>query len=121
MPRRLCRFLCILFAIAAGGAAAQSPTPVIDLIASYADWAHGRRDRVDLIAIDLDVVRQELGRIKPASLPVPANLPAAVAREHQRRLLVTFALELAAVGSKKHAAAAARLGEMGSPPGRRPP
>jgi tetratricopeptide (TPR) repeat protein len=114
MPRRLLRLLCIVLGIAAP-ASAQSSTPVVDLITSYAEWVHGRRDRVDLVAIDLDVVRQELGRVNPAGLPVPGDLPPAIAREQQRRLLTSFALELAAIGSKRHAAAAARLVEWACP------
>jgi tetratricopeptide (TPR) repeat protein len=70
---------------------------------------------MDLIAVDLDAVRQQLGRVDPASLPVQGEVPAAAAREQQRRLITAFALELAAVGSKKHAAAAARLVEWACP------
>jgi len=93
----------------------QSPGPVVDLITGYAEWLHGRRERVDLVAVDLDVVRQELGRVNPALLPVAADLPPAVARDQQRRLLTSFALELAAIGSRRHAAAAARLVEWACP------
>lgn len=123
MPRRLLRVVCsVVGSILAAGTlysapgTAQSATasPVADLIQGYAEWVHGRRDRVDLVAIDLDVVRQELGRVNPASLPV-GDMPAAAAREHQRRLLTSFALELAAIGARRHAAAAARLVEWACP------
>lgn len=129
MPRRLFRVLCVSLGLAAAASsldaapdelrsAAQPPqssAPVADLITGYAEWVHGRRDRVDLVAIDLDVVRQQLGRVNPASLPAPGGVPPAVAREAQRRLLTSFALELAAIGSRRHAAAAARLVEWACP------
>jgi tetratricopeptide (TPR) repeat protein len=114
MPRRRSWLLCFTLVLAAP-ASAQSPTPAADLIGSYAEWVHGRRAGMDLIAVDLDAVRQQLGRVNPASLPVPAGIKPAAAREHQRRLIAAFALELAAVGSKKHAAAAARLVEWACP------
>jgi len=117
MPRRLLRLLCVAVGLAAvaglrtAASTPQSPGPVVDLITGYAEWLHGRRERVDLVAVDLDVVRQELGRVNPALLPVAADLPPAVARDQQRRLLTSFALEVAAIGSRRHAAAAARLVE----------
>jgi tetratricopeptide (TPR) repeat protein len=121
MFRRLMRIVCSVAGIAATAVSlagapdpAQSPPSVVDLITGYADWVHGRRERVDLVAIDLDVVRQELGRVNPASLP-SGDMPPAAAREHQRRLLTSFALELAAIGSRRHAAAAARLVEWACP------
>jgi tetratricopeptide (TPR) repeat protein len=86
-------------------------TSAASLIADYSDWIHGQRGDVDLRAVDLDAVRQELGRLDPASLPSPAGATPDIAREAQRRLLTSFALELAAVGSRRHAAAAARLVE----------
>jgi tetratricopeptide (TPR) repeat protein len=113
MPR-LRWLLCLWLGLAAA-AGAQPSSPVVDLINGYAEWVHGRRERVDLVAIDLDVVRQQLGRVNPASLPAPDNVPAAVAREHRRRLLTSFALELAAIGSRRHASAAARLVEWACP------
>jgi tetratricopeptide (TPR) repeat protein len=113
MPRR-CWLVCLAVLLAAP-ASAQWPASAADLVASYADWIHGRRTGMDLIAVDLDAVRQQLGRVNPASLPVPDGAKPAAAREHQRRLIAAFALELAAVGSKKHAAAAARLVEWACP------
>ena len=103
--------------IAALGAARQPPaaSPVADLIAGYADWVQGNKAPVDLIAVDLDVARQDLARFDPAAIAVPATLSRADARERQRRLLTAFALELAAVGAKKHAAGAARLIEWACP------
>ena len=102
---------------AAFGTAPQRPamSPVADLIAGYADWVQGRKAPVDLIAVDLDAARQDLARFDPATISVPSALSRAEARERQRRLLTSFALELAAVGSRKHAAAAARLVEWACP------
>jgi tetratricopeptide (TPR) repeat protein len=114
MLRRRFWLLCMALALAAP-AAAQSSPPIATLIDSYADWVYGRRSGVDLIAIDLDAARQELGRINPSKLPVPADLSPAAAKDHQRRLIAAFALELAAVGSKKHSSAAARLVEFACP------
>jgi tetratricopeptide (TPR) repeat protein len=82
---------------------------VAALIASYADYVQGRRQDVDLTVIDLDAARQELGRLDPASLPVPPGATPEIAREAQRRLITSFALEIAAVGSRRHQSAAARL------------
>jgi tetratricopeptide (TPR) repeat protein len=79
------------------------------LIASYADYVQGRRTDVDLTVIDLDATRQELGRLDPASLPVPPGVTPEKARETQRRLITSFALETAAIGSRRHQSAAARL------------
>jgi tetratricopeptide (TPR) repeat protein len=103
---------------AALGAAPQRPSPatVAELIAGYTEWIQqGAGKPIDLFAIDLDVARQELARFDPAAIPVSATLSRAEAREQQRRLLTSFALELAAVGSRKHAAAAARLIEWACP------
>jgi tetratricopeptide (TPR) repeat protein len=82
-----------------------------ELIASYADWIHGRRKDVELGAMDLDAAQRQLARFDPSSLPTTAAAGTKEAREEQRRLITTFALEIAAVGSKKHSAAAARLVE----------
>jgi tetratricopeptide (TPR) repeat protein len=88
---------------------------ITDLITSYADWVQGRRTGVELIAIDLDAARGILSRFDPSSLPTTAEAGTPAAREEQRRLVTAFALELAAVGSKRHAAAAARLVEWACP------
>jgi hypothetical protein len=79
------------------------------LIAAYADYVHGRRADVDLTVIDLDAARQELGRLDPESLPVPPGVTPEIARETQRRLITSFALETAVIGSRRHQSAAARL------------
>jgi tetratricopeptide (TPR) repeat protein len=102
---------------AALGAAPQRPAgpAVADLIADYAEWVQGRKARMDLIAMDLDAARQDLARFDPAAISVPETLSRADARERQRRLLTSFALELAAVGSRRHAAGAARLIEWACP------
>jgi tetratricopeptide (TPR) repeat protein len=112
---------CVLVVLSAGqGAAARQATSpsfssISDLLTSYAEWVQGRRTGVELVAIDLDAAQRQLARFDPSSLPtaVPPGTPEA--REEQRRLITTFALELAAVGSKKHAAAAARLVEWACP------
>ena len=112
---------CVLAALSAGpGAAARQSTSLSfsslsDLLTSYADWVQGRRTSVELVAIDLDASQRQLARFDPSSLPTPAAPGTPEAREEQRRLITTFALELAAVGSKKHAAAAARLVEWACP------
>ena len=59
--------------------------------------------------------QRQLARFDPSSLPTPRGGRHAEAREEQRRLITTFALELAAVGSRRHAAAAARLVEWACP------
>jgi tetratricopeptide (TPR) repeat protein len=89
--------------------AVQSQTSTVSLIAAYADWIHGQRADVDLTIVDLDAARQDLARLDPASIPIPHGATPEVAREAQRRLLTSFALEIAAIGSRRHAAAAARL------------
>jgi len=88
---------------------------IADLLTSYVDWVHGRRTGVELIAVDLDAARGSLARFDPSVLPTTADAGTAGAREEQRRLVTAFALELAAVGSKRHAAAAARLVEWACP------
>ena len=92
-------------------AAAQGQATTATLVADYADWIDGRRATVDLSAIDLDVTRRELGRLDPSSLPVDPSMAPAEARERRRRVLTSFAIEVAAIGSKRHASAAARLVE----------
>jgi tetratricopeptide (TPR) repeat protein len=167
-------------------------TPVADLLTSYVDWIEGRRPSMQMIVLDLDAARNELGRIAPVFLsplegivealkgtcpsvtftlggvPISTNaqttfdsacgqlsnfssvkvlrridpaLPServtllaaepstpegvvsalrAPAKLHaydngHRRLLATFALDLAAAGSRRQAAAAARLVEWACP------
>lgn len=105
--------------VLAAPAAILGQTPrsssITDLLTSYADWVQGRRTGVELIAIDLDAARGSLSRFDPSDLPTTAAAGTPQAREEQRRLVTAFALELAAVGSKRHAAAAARLVEWACP------
>jgi tetratricopeptide (TPR) repeat protein len=84
-----------------------------DMVAGYADWAAGRRKSADVDVVDLDVARRELGRMDPASIPVDPALTPEQAREMRRRVLTSFALELAAIGARRHASSAARLVEWG--------
>lgn len=93
----------------------QSAATVAQLIVGYADWIQGQRTGVDLIAIDLDAARRDLARVDPGTIPLPRQASPAETREWQRRYLTAFALELAAAGSKTHAAAAARLVEWACP------
>ena len=106
--------LGLVLAVTAAAAPPQ-PAATADLLAAYAEWIQGRRPALELNAPDLDAARQALGRLDPASIPVDPAVPAAAARERQRRLMTAFALELAALGSHKHAAAAARLIEWACP------
>lgn len=107
---------CLALVVTAVAAAApQSSAPVADLLAGYADWIQGGRHTLELRAADLDAARQALARIDPGTVPVDPALSPAAARERQRRLVTSFALELAALGSRKHAAAAARLIEWACP------
>jgi tetratricopeptide (TPR) repeat protein len=101
-------------ALAPLGAQPASP-PMADLIGQYADWVNGRRAVADLSVVDLDVARRELGRLDPAAIPVDPAWTAEQAREMRRRLLTSFALELAALGSTRHASSAARLVEWACP------
>ncbi|HET7698409.1 MAG TPA: hypothetical protein VFK57_22030 [Vicinamibacterales bacterium] len=100
---------------AALAAAAPQPSAMADLVGAYAEWVQGRRAPLDLTVADLDAARQALARIDPGAIPVDPALPPAEARERQRRLMTAFALELAALGSHRHAAAAARLIEWACP------
>ncbi len=84
---------------------------ISELIASYTDWVHGRRKDVELIAMDLDAAQRQLARFDPSRLTTTAAPGTKEAREEQRRLVTAFALEIAAVGSKRGSAAAARLVE----------
>ena len=94
---------------------AQAHPSTAELICGYADWINGRRSDAAMIGVDLDTARRDLSRFDPLSLPVGPRATPAAARETRRRLIATFALELAAIGSKKHAAAAARLVEWACP------
>jgi tetratricopeptide (TPR) repeat protein len=110
--------VCVLAGMTAAGPVASQParsSSVADLLAGDADWVQGRRTGVELIAIDLDAARSNLSRFDPSTLPTAAGPGTKEAREEQRRLVTAFALELAAVGSKRHAAAAARLVEWACP------
>ena len=84
---------------------------MVDLVNQYAEWIEGRRGPVDLTAPDLDAVRRELSRLDGSAIAVEAAIPPERAREIRRRVLTTFALEVAAVGSTRHAAPAGRLVE----------
>jgi tetratricopeptide (TPR) repeat protein len=89
--------------------APQTQGSTASLIAAYADWLRGARKDVDLTVFDLDAARQELSRLNPELLPAPSGSSPDELREHHRRLVTSYALEIAAVGSRRHAAAAARL------------
>ena len=82
-----------------------------ETIAAYADWAAGRRKTADVDVVDLDAARRELGRLDPSSIPVDPAWTPEQAREMRRRVLTSFALELAAIGARRHASSAARLVE----------
>jgi len=88
---------------------AQSQVSTAALIAAYADFVQGRRADVDLTVIDLDGARQDLARLDPRMIPAPPGATPEAARETQRRLITSFALEIAALGSRRHQSAAARL------------
>jgi tetratricopeptide (TPR) repeat protein len=115
--RRVLLMGSVLMALSAGPplTARQSPSlsssGISELIASYTEWVHGRRTGVELIAMDLDAAQRQLARFDPSQLPTTAPAGTREAREEQRRLVTAFALEIAAVGSKKHSSAAARLVE----------
>jgi tetratricopeptide (TPR) repeat protein len=111
LPKSACLALVVLTA----AAAAPQPSAIAETAAAYAEWVQGRRAPVDLAVIDLDAARQALARIDPGSIPVDPALSSADARERQRRLMTAFALDVAAQGSHKQAAAAARLIEWACP------
>jgi tetratricopeptide (TPR) repeat protein len=119
--RRALAAVGVAAALSAGpGASARQAAPAVvsgtsELLTSYADWVQGRRPGVELVAIDLDAAQRQLARFDPATLPTTAPAKTREAREEQRRLVTAFALELAAVGSRRHAAAAARLVEWACP------
>ena len=93
----------------------QRSSAMADILSDYADWVQGRRPTLELTVADLDAARQALARLDPASIDVGRDLAPAAARERQRRVMTAFALEIAALGSRKHAAAAARLIEWACP------
>jgi len=103
--------LAVGVVLAAVALAAQPAPPIADLIARYASGANGDAGAVEMAAVDLDVARRELGRLDPAAIPVDSALSPAAAREMRRRLMTSFALEIAAAGSMRHASSAARLVE----------
>src|SRR5215471_396830 len=112
MPRGPLHVLLLTCAaLAVVSAAPQSQAPLTELIAQYADWVNGRGPAVDLVAVDLDAARRELGRLDPSAIPVDPAWKPEQAREMRRRILTSFALELAAIGSRRHASSAARLVE----------
>jgi tetratricopeptide (TPR) repeat protein len=120
------RLACLAVLFLAGSAAAPPPpasgtvaqTAMADVVADYARWL-GDQTRpaptVQAIAIDLDAARRELARLDPGVIPVPGSPSADRAREFRRRVVVSFAIELAAIGSRRHAAAAGRLVEWACP------
>ena len=101
--------VCAMCATPAGRAQSQAATA--DLVSQYAEWIDGKRGPIDLTAPDLDAVRRELARLDPSVIAVEASVPPERAREIRRRILTTFALEVAAIGSTRHAAPAGRLVE----------
>jgi tetratricopeptide (TPR) repeat protein len=114
MMRRWLSFSCALVVVCGSTPgvvepAAQSQATTASLLSAYADFVQGRRADLDLTVIDLDAARQDLARLDPASLPTPSGVSSEMAREAQRRLMTSFALELAAIGSRRHQSAAARL------------
>lgn len=82
-----------------------------ELVGNYADWVYERRKTVELGIVDLDVARRDLARLDPNAIAVDATLPPERQREARRRVLTAFALEVAALGSIKHASSAGRLVE----------
>lgn len=82
-----------------------------EVVAEYANWVSGKQAPPDLTAADLEVARRELGRMDPSAIPVDPALTPVQAREMRRRILTSFALEMAAIGARRHASSAARLVE----------
>lgn len=101
---------CFLAVLCSIGARASTLADELD---AYARWLSGQGAPVAATADDLDAARAELGRIGPTFLRSGNGVPTPEIYEHRRRVLVTFALELAATGSRKQAGAAARLVEWG--------
>src|SRR5262245_15093152 len=97
---------------AAHAAQPQAQTATMaGIVAQYAEWVAGRGQPPDVSAADLDTARRELARLDPSLIPKDPSLTPAQTREQHRKLLTAFALEMAAVGAKKQASAAARLVE----------
>jgi tetratricopeptide (TPR) repeat protein len=113
VTRAIVRIVTVTVLLAAVPTGAQAPVTLAELVGQYAEWVAGTRASVDINAVDLDVARRELGRLDPTQIPVDPAATPAQAREMRRRLLTSFALELAAVGSRRHASSAARLAEWG--------
>jgi tetratricopeptide (TPR) repeat protein len=118
------RFACVVLLAAVAGmdlrpvqaggpvyAQARTQQSMVDMVAAYADWAAGRRPSADLDVADLDAARRELGRMDPGDIPVDPAWTPEQAREMRRRVMTTFAVELAALGARRHASAAAHLVE----------
>ena len=110
MPRALIRALLCAGVFAVVPTSAQTLSVAV-LVGQYGDWINGRRAAVDLEVVDLDAARRDLARIDPSAIPVDPGLAPEQARELRRRVLTSFALEIAAVGARRHASAAARLVE----------
>jgi tetratricopeptide (TPR) repeat protein len=114
-PAMLLKPACLALILLSASTVAPQRSAIADLVGAYAESIQNGRGSVDLSVTDLDAARQALGRIDPGSIPVDPAFSAAEARERQRRLMTAFALELAAAGSHRHAAAAARLVEWACP------
>jgi tetratricopeptide (TPR) repeat protein len=105
----------VLAALFLQGGPTQASAPpaqhtTASLVSDYAEWVRGgARTEFDFTVIDLDAARGELARLNPAQLPRRPGATPEETRESQRRLLTSFALETAAVGAKRQAAAAGRL------------
>jgi tetratricopeptide (TPR) repeat protein len=93
-----------------GGRTSASQRTTASFVSDYAAWVRGgARAEFDLTVVDLDALRGELARLNPTQLPVRPGATASETRENQRRLVTSLALETAAVGAKRHKAAAGRL------------
>lgn len=102
-------------AVALGLGATPQPQSVAPQLLGYHEWLSSPRGEPDVAAVDLESLRRDLARLDPAALPARAGDTAAKTLEYRRRLLTTFALEAAAVGSRRQAEAAARLVEWACP------
>jgi tetratricopeptide (TPR) repeat protein len=86
-------------------------TSVPDLLSDYVEWIRGGRTGTALVALDLAAAHRELARRTPYALFRVASPSSTVSEETGRKLATTFALELAAAGSRRQSAAAARIVE----------